>query len=127
MPQQTITLTIDVPEGYELTGEFRPPKQGEQVRCDDGRVIAAPHDFCAPFFILRRTWQPPAWIPDGVWVYRMYQDAWFITNMEPITRDGHYTMRHDVNAVAVDANSLAGLHNDTFTPPPVNKIQVKRA
>jgi hypothetical protein len=61
MPKQT--LQVEVPEGYELTGEFRVPESGELILMDGEAVGFS--KFTAPliskwFPILRKTerWRP---------------------------------------------------------------------
>lgn len=71
------TITIDnVPEGYELTGEFRTPNMGEMYFWHPSRTAEkCVGMYCAPSPILRKL-EPPkppdgcesAWTPRGAWM-----------------------------------------------------------
>lgn len=60
MPQQTIEITVDVPEGYELTGEYRVPGKYESYLSLGGDVLIAhcSHVGTAAYLILRKLPDP---------------------------------------------------------------------
>lgn len=131
MPEQEITIKLDVPEGYELTGEYRKP------RLDESYLFHSNSLWCCGSvkteeFILRKKWQAPDWIPDGAWVYQHGQTGvWWVARSKPsyddrygsgVWLDGTGDETGDVHAM-----SIARLHNDAFSPPPVDCIQVQRS
>ena len=63
MPKQTITIEVDVPAGWEATGEHRRVTSGERYiawALDGPYASSWYHDelSCDKYFILRRAWQP---------------------------------------------------------------------
>jgi hypothetical protein len=105
-----VTVEVPEPEGYELTGEHRTPELGEIIVALDGtphEVNCFDHDFLIrrKAFILRKKWEAPVGFPTNSWVYQ--------------APSGN-------NEVTVRADALAHIFGGEFTPPPVQKIQVKR-
>lgn len=127
MPQQTLTITVDVPEGYEAV-DFRRPLCGEvSVPIDDTfalpETLRHPAEIGTCHLILRRVWTPPAWLPEGCWVWKSIYYAWCASRNEPQeSASGSYYMP---DGVVVICTALAHLHNATFEPPPTDKIQVR--
>lgn len=76
MPKQQITIEVDVPDGYEATGEFRSPTLGDVFlqRCEVKRSCY--EHYACDYVILREKWKWPEsvtanWIAtdsDGRWV-----------------------------------------------------------
>lgn len=54
MPEQQVTVTIDVPEGYEATGEYRPAQPGEVFLTETGGAYQTAKGTTLPVFIVRR-------------------------------------------------------------------------
>lgn len=46
-------------DGYEYTGEFRPPKKGEWYVGLYGTAVHASYDYGSSFHLLRKSWQEP--------------------------------------------------------------------
>lgn len=79
MPKQHITIEVDIPDGYEATGEFRLPDESRECWLSNFSAVCEPHDGRAtvhgPRLILRKKWQWPEWIklpyiamqPNGDW------------------------------------------------------------
>ena len=114
MTRQMVMMEVDVPPGYEATGEWRPAQEGECFLDDvssDPEVAGRNHDYSS--IILRPKWQPPACFPDGAGIGRWTQTGrgWWVTH----------------NGVTLDADDLAQIYGETFTPPEgVTTIQVQR-
>lgn len=120
------------PAGYELTGEYRQPLEGESWIDPSG----FPHNHFRNNYIpamgndtrrwiLRKVWQAPAWMPKGAWLYHNYGGSWCISRNQPFTTSncglGCFA---SVNGVL--ATSLAALHGETFTPPThTNCLQIQ--
>ena len=66
MPKQKIQLELDVPEGFEATGEYRCRKPGETVLIDGGAYTSDLSGFNAEFPILRKV--EPKRHEQEVWV-----------------------------------------------------------
>lgn len=54
-----VDLQVKVPKGFELTGEYRTPKEGEYYLSDGGFAVAANTYFVTRWLILRKvdTWR----------------------------------------------------------------------
>lgn len=140
MPLQKVTLDVDVPEGYEATGEWRRPIGDEPHIIGDGRVMVAhPNDFGARMLyriILRKLPDPVEewlaqhpWLPEGRWVYRFASSpkCWGISQAQPYPDDTALTTYSTaVGKCSVNAFQFAGVLGQTFTPPPVDCLRVKR-
>ena len=80
MAKQKVTIEVDVPDGYEPTGEYRCPEGHEAYLTDSGKLQYANVRFeCIKCIILRKQFEWPAWLKaaaiardqDGVvWAYR---------------------------------------------------------
>lgn len=57
--RKQITIEVDIPEGYEATGEFRNPRSGEPFIYSLGNQLkfADSGEYCAEYIILRK--MPP--------------------------------------------------------------------
>ena len=137
MSKQKVTVEIDVPDGYKATGELRYP-----VPLVDYYLLINPvrvghlkslQSTTGPRFILRKSWEPPAWLPDGCWVYlNGHSKKWIVTNKEPEWYRGFGSCidgcwENADYATCIGADELASIHyGETFTPPPVEKIQIDR-
>jgi hypothetical protein len=139
MPKQTVTIELEVPEGYEATGEYRCVRYGE-VYLDRGFEAVTMDSQRETNFhwpILRRKPDPvqewlaacPKWIPEGVWIYRNH-NQWRASRFEPkpIKCDGQGYTSDDCGASLLGIHSVDALVNllGGFTPPPVDCLQVKR-
>lgn len=107
MPQ--FTIDVDVPEGYEPVA-YRPPRARE-VYLRDGQATEATFT-CERLsaVILRKKWEPAAWMPKGARLYRGCLGAW---KFEKHGAPGN-----------VDAVVLAALYGETFIPPPTSPVQL---
>lgn len=130
MPLKTFQITADIPEGYEPTGEFRTPKEGEYSistgGCRHGVHKWSEDGNSGPRVILRKAWHPPKCFPNGAWVYKGYKSFdWFVVQgFKP--REIGNSGRYQGNGTGVEADRLAALFGETFTPPEhTNCIQVK--
>jgi len=63
MPKQKIEIEVEVPEGYELTGEYRVPEVGEQFINSLGHAnLPETGDTVTRRFILRKKFVWPGWL-----------------------------------------------------------------
>ena len=109
---QEVTVKMNVPAGYKATGEYRVPQQGEPFLFKSGVNIGDGH--VGEYHILRKSWTPEPWMPEGAWLFKL-GGYWFISCSSPDGVDSRHL-----------AYELARLHGGTFTPPPVDKIQIKK-
>lgn len=118
-----VTIDANAPYGYEFVGEYRWPQPGEPWLDSGGNVRVAENSLSSRNFnclILRRSWVPPAYLPEGCWLFET-ADKWFISDVEPGI--GNVA---DLDSARINAKEFAKLHGETFEPPPVTKLQVKR-
>lgn len=118
--KQKLNVYVDVPQGYELTGEFRQPKRGENFLLDSIAACATSHKGAYP--ILRKVWEAASWMPKGSYLYKEIYGTWFFSKSCPTPRyDGSYrSTGEEANAVM-----LASLYGKTFVAPThSNCIQV---
>lgn len=111
-----IQLDIDIPEGYEATGEFRLPKTGEYRIGVRGNVVEtgdADWHFM-PSIIIRPKWQPPACFPKGA---RYFGHA--------VLGTPWYVERLDGTGPTLCCECLAGLFGVEFSPPPSDPYVVE--
>ena len=126
MSKKTLAVILDVPAGYALTGEIRPPLKGEpNLTLPAGTFSHAAHDFdVTPRAILRKVWEAPACIPAGCWVY-LVDDEWYVSppSHQPLGTDGTcFSQCHGVRAKIV-----AQMYGQNFIPPTGTiKVQVER-
>lgn len=63
MHKQQITIEVDIPDGYEATGEFRLPDESREFWLNPTARLCFPHNgqpTCdGPRLILRKKWQCP--------------------------------------------------------------------
>lgn len=116
---QTFSVTLDAPVGYEFTGEYRPANHGEIV-LDGGdavTVVGTGSPTASHYFVLRRAWTPPAWLPIETWLY-FNANVWKLTNMPTRVRAGDRFPSSAPGSSVVAISVLAALMGQTFTPPP---------
>ena len=105
-----IEIEVDIPEGYEGTGEYRRPKNGDYwIDPKTDELASFPthlaKDRCV---ILRKAWTPEPWMPKGCLLkYRESTRAWEFGRRS--SRSTH---------IYLDANELAEMFWHTFSPPP---------
>lgn len=123
-----VTLdNLEIPRGFESIGEYRQPRKGETYLnpCTTATVSAL-DDYSSRRIILRKTWQPPSWLPNGYWVYKASPmlGSWRVCRTEPI-KDG---AGHDYGVNSISVYILASFYGDEeFVPPTYStKIQVIR-
>lgn len=116
---QTFSITVDVPQGYEATGEYR-PAIGEEIYLDrdsEGGIEAGPSR-AGSHFILRRAWMPPTWLPIDNWLY-WNGSEWKITNRPPRPRAGAPNLLiATTGAATMSVATLAVFYGHTWVAPP---------
>ena len=116
MPLQAFTITADVPDGYEPTGEYRKPKAGEYINFSGIRHVTDGHLYGNDYVILRPVWKWPEFVKPGCWIAMDKNGNWAFYDEEPhITLNGgnEWLPR---GAAFVMAGEVANFFN--FTPPP---------
>lgn len=138
MPLQKVTLSIDIPEGYEATGEYRVPRAGECILTDQGVEPCDAGDLCLSYLIVREKWQPPDFLSDGAWVWKDYSGEFCVSHTtnrdycaEPksnvSSEDATYWVPRENGQVAVARlRDLCLLLGVDYVPPPTAKLQVRR-
>lgn len=124
MPKQTVTLEIDVPEGYEATGDSMSYQGGLDF---SGREYVIARACIRKLPDPVEDWlKAHPWLPEGRWVYR-WSTSWYITDIQPEKLAGDLGYNSSQWA-AFDSKpkDLAAIFGHTFTPPPVDLVQVKR-
>lgn len=114
-------ITIDVPEGYEWTGEVRLPLAGETyLDLDIGREVdTAFQDYVVCVRpILRSKWKPPAWLREGTWVAMDLGGNWYAYGGKPTLRPGmwSYGVESTLNLSRTPTHPCFNL--TPFVPPP---------
>ena len=137
MPKQQVTLEIEVPEGWEATGEYRSVRYGETYLGSDWSPtrMTSQRETEAQWPILRRKPDPvtewiasaPAWL-EGLWVYRTAGDCWLVSRTQPTKNSvgGGFSCFPGDHYTSHSAASLSRLFGESFTPPPVDCLQVVR-
>ena len=135
MLKQQVTIEVDVPSGYRLTGEYRHSRHGEyvmdccgQIFCD-GRPTGLTH---AKYFILEKVdpWTLPdwlAWLPDDCWIFRNRFGHWTVSNIEPVTITGANNfnwLTTKEGGESLDVPTLLRMIGQIWNPPPVNCIRI---
>ena len=132
---QEVTIKVDVPDGYEATGEWRQPNPGEPHIVGSGEVREVHvNDYFGKLMhrlILRKKPDPvglylqglPASTPEGLWIYRACNGEWKVTNQEPMPLGDGYCVQGNSKIAAHTFFSVLG-HD--FVEPEVNLIQIKR-
>ena len=88
--KQEITITVDIPEGYEATGEYR-MANGEDMclsESGDNWIAVSGEDSRGNHIILRKKWKPPEFLNPG-WIAMDESGAWFWFESEPVFYE-HY-------------------------------------
>ena len=77
------TLELEVPEGWELTGEYRASKSEEYFLTPRGTVVK--HRFFdeVPKIIVRQDWQWPEWLK-APWIAMDKSGDWYAFNERPV-------------------------------------------
>lgn len=106
-----IEIEVDIPDGYEATGEYRQPKSGDywiDPKTDELARFPLYHAKDRRV-ILRKAWKPEPWMPkNGCRLkYRESTGAWEF--VRPSSRSTY---------IYIDANELAEMFGHTFSPPP---------
>ena len=114
MPKQQITIEVDIPDGYEATGEFRCPNVGEYWIYDHclpacGLGFVLPH---SPRLILRKTWQWPEWLK-APWIAMDKNGEWYAYKEQPDLMDCFVTWQSSGPSSLVLIDCLLF----DFTPP----------
>lgn len=134
--QQTATITIDNPDPDNWEGvELRRVKHSEWY-LDKGQIslwCSSPETACE-YLIMRRKQSPVEkwiadhpWIPEGLWVYRFAFGTWHVSDVKPVRdADSIEAYSHATYSHYCCAQNLAALFGHTFTPPPVNLVEIKR-
>lgn len=108
MPKQQITIEVDIPDGYEATGEFRCPELGELYISRGQTHQACFQNYASDHLILRKKWQWPDWLK-APWIAMDSNGTWWAYTQPP-TIDGPSWFGGDPVRL-----SEYHLH---FTPPP---------
>ena len=112
MPKQKIEIEVDVPEGYEATGEYRIPYERNDYWLGDFGVASGPSS--CHRIILRKLPDPipevegPIGWPELKWAAKLRMGTWFLCSQEPRKTATAY--------VGLGTSILA--HNLPWTPPP---------
>lgn len=118
------TLTLDVPDGWDLNGEFRRPKAGD-IALIKGVPTECSHlgEWHYPYPILRKAWAPPKYLPEGCWLYKHANGEWFVCYHKPTCNN---LVDFHTSSAVIAVSKLACLHNETFVPPThTTVLQVK--
>jgi hypothetical protein len=116
MPLQTFTITADVPDGFEPTGEYRPPKCCEPfadhvMKSTIGKLNYGPAVGSYP--ILRPVWKWPELSAPGTWYSRGASGLHCLSVDEPQECVGGFRIYGE--CVFFDDKQARMLG---FTPPP---------
>lgn len=111
-----ITIDVEVPDGYEPTGEYRWPNPNEPFLAYTGNVVTMPIGDTVGRrgnrIILRKKWAFPAWFPNGRWLVYRY-GSWYVGDRE-------------LNS-GLMAERVWEFHGEIFVPPTCpNQIQCVR-
>jgi len=119
MPKQKIEIEVDVPDGWEVTGEYRKPLDHEPYISKEGWLAERNIGVDGPRIILRKKYVPPAWLKPGTWLFFNGVD-WFATNVKP---ESSGTLYQGVQGPCVCSRLAKELFPD-FVPPPTNPYQI---
>lgn len=141
MPRQQITVTVDTPDDYEATGEFRvPDHRADELFLYRGSVFGTKGNRTqggVEYIIVRKKWQPPDFLPDGAWVWRACDGTWYASycptdhiKAEP-EENGYLRMlygcaRNQGEVAVACLFDLCLFHGVEYVEPPTPKLQVKR-
>jgi len=94
--KQQVTLELEVPEGYEVTGEYRMLEKGDIYISYEGLKAVATESYSgAPRFILKKKWEWPTWLKARC-IVKHEEGKWFSTTSIPVlvvhywSRGGHW-------------------------------------
>lgn len=108
MPKQKIEIELDVPDGWELTGEFRKAEVGEYSITADEPLHKWTIPTSSSYFIVRKKWQWPEWLK-AEWIAMDRNGRWFGYDRKP-------------DRTSQDWYGCGGLYTNLlltdFTPPP---------
>lgn len=112
MPKQTIE--VDLPDGYEPTGEVRPPKVGDHYLNYWREVHLSDRDFYADQYrvIVRPVWKWPEWLK-APYIAMDSDGLWWAFAVKPMPEFGCWQ---------ANGRPYMRLKNEftDFTPPPVD-------
>lgn len=112
MPKQQITIEVDIPDGYEATGEFRSPGLDE-VYLQRGEVKRSRFDhYASDFVIVRKKWQWPDWLK-APWIAMDKNGEWYAYKEQPDLMDCFVTWQSSGPSSLVLIDCLLF----DFTPP----------
>jgi hypothetical protein len=96
--KQQITIEVDIPEGWEATGEYRKPTDCDHwLPADGGPVIRGAYPFLR--VILRKRQPPiaddawPDWVAEGAWYGRDEDGDAYLYKNKPFTGDSSFRTR----------------------------------
>lgn len=120
---KTIQLTYDettIPHGYELSGEFRPPRLGEHFT-ENGCSQKAALNFMSPRLIIRKkyTFLRDWWMPQAGYLYFSSTGCWFFSTEKPShrTNGSREWWASEPGVLVFLAENYAKFNNAKFTPP----------
>lgn len=120
MAKQKSEIEVDVPDGWEATGEWRPARQGEAViHPDHCHAFVMNTEGMSNRIILRKKYVPPSWLKPGTWLFQTESGIWYASRSEPNGTKPLYSYGPE-----------ATLHRDIFpdfVPPPTNPYQIPEA
>lgn len=118
------TIECDTPKGYEPVA-FRVPKLGETFVTDFGKVLTGTgngHRWRKPRLIVRKTWTPPSWLPEGSYLYSNF-GVWRCSPVEPQSVGFGGGFARVLSSPSFCVSQWAQ-HGYDFTPPPVECIKI---
>ena len=130
MPKQKIEIEVDVPDGWEATGEYRVPYIGDFYVHHTGsspiafqNVVIGPRNVViGPRIILRKKYVPPSWLKPGTWIYKHGSEShWSCSNVRPVVSEsaGGYRFAYGSKYVSLPTECFPD-----FVPPPTNPFQI---
>jgi hypothetical protein len=129
---QQLTIGVEVPAGYEATGEFRWPKAGEPFLTNSGTASnSSANDVCGLSqnrIILRKLWSFPEWFGKGWWLYKnCHSSNWLVTDCEPSVHSIGSCMvgwqQAWPGSACITATELWQFHGEEFTPPSCERLK----
>lgn len=88
MPIQAVTLQLNIPEGYEPTGEIRRAEEHEPWTVANGALYTGPSHM--PQIILRKKFTLPDWVKPGTWYAKDSNGLEFLYETKPIRCNGYW-------------------------------------
>lgn len=104
MTTHELTIKVELPDGWELTGEVRQVQFDELYYDWYGRVLRWEHTRPSlhTYPIVRKRWQVPDWVPEGARIYQEYSGSTVILS----------------NGMEFLATSIAQWIGESWTDPP---------